>query len=128
MMTVATFSAVSALVTCVPGQGLIRIYPPPGQPAKDDVSKCVEAALKKYDEQKAVVWVSTRQEPCVYVNGKPYSVRNTEKLAKHMVLEEVNRFTVLQFYSFTFVQFYTFTVLQIKVFKFYTLLFYSCTV
>ena len=67
-----------------------------GQPAKDDVGKCVEAALKKYDEQKAVVWVSTRQEPCVYVNGKPYSVRNTEKLAKHMVLEEASDISSLE--------------------------------
>ena len=31
-----------------------------GQPLKDDVGKCVEAALKKYDEQKNVVWVSLR--------------------------------------------------------------------
>ena len=32
----------------------------PGQPLKDDVGKCVEAALKKYDEQKNVVWISLR--------------------------------------------------------------------
>ena len=31
-----------------------------GQPLKDDVGKCVEAALKKYDEQKNVVWISLR--------------------------------------------------------------------
>ena len=35
----------------------------PGQPLKDDVGKCVEAALKKYDEQKNVVWISLRWPP-----------------------------------------------------------------
>lgn len=67
-----------------------------GQPGKDDVGKCVEAALKKYDEQKAVVWISLRQEPCVYVNGKPYSVRNPEELARHMVMEEASDISSLE--------------------------------
>ena len=40
--------------------GPIRSYKIAGQPLKDDVGKCVEAALKKYDEQKNVVWISLR--------------------------------------------------------------------
>lgn len=67
-----------------------------GQPGKDDVGKCVEVALKKYDEQKAVVWISLRQEPCVYVNGKPYSVRNPEELARHIVMEEASDISSLE--------------------------------
>merc|ERR1712226_180124 len=41
-----------------------------------------------YDEQKSVVWVSVRQEPCLYVNGKPYSVRSQDCPAKHLVIQE----------------------------------------
>jgi len=61
-----------------------------GQPLKDDVGKCVEAALKKYDEQKNVVWISLRQEPCIYVNGKPYNVRATDDMANHFVMTEAS--------------------------------------
>ena len=40
--------------------GPTRLNDIAGQPLKDDVGKCVEAALKKYDEQKNVVWISLR--------------------------------------------------------------------
>merc|ERR1711983_380608 len=53
-----------------------------------DIDKCVEQAVKKYDEQKNVLWVSLRQEPVVYVNGLPHSVRNSDDLAGHIVLNE----------------------------------------
>jgi len=59
-----------------------------GQPSKADVEKCVEQATKKYDEQKQVIWVSLRQEPVVYINGAPYSVRKSDNLAGHIVLNE----------------------------------------
>merc|ERR1712180_579810 len=49
-----------------------------GQPECASIAPCVASVLKKYDEQKSVVWVSVRQEPCLYVNGKPYSVRKKE--------------------------------------------------
>merc|ERR1719320_1151675 len=58
------------------------------QPKKADIDKCVEQAVKKYDEQKNVLWVSLRQEPVVYVNGLPHSVRNSDDLAGHIVLNE----------------------------------------
>lgn len=58
------------------------------QPNKADVDKCVEQAVKKYDEQKNVLWVNLRQEPVVYVNGLPHSVRNSDDLAGHIVLNE----------------------------------------
>merc|ERR1711892_1415471 len=58
------------------------------QPNKADIDKCVEQAVKKYDEQKNVLWVNLRQEPVLYVNGKPYSVRNSDDLAGHIVLNE----------------------------------------
>lgn len=59
-----------------------------GQPDCASVAPCVTSVLKKYDEQKSVVWVSVRQEPCLYVNGKPYSVRNKDCPAKHLVIQE----------------------------------------
>merc|ERR1712117_874829 len=58
------------------------------QPKKADIDKCVEQAVKKYDEQKNALWVSLRQEPVVYVNGLPHSVRNSDDLAGHIVLNE----------------------------------------
>ena len=59
-----------------------------GQPAKADVEKCVEQAAKKYDEQKHVLWVNVRQEPVLYINGAPYSIRSSEDVAGHLVLNE----------------------------------------
>merc|ERR1712045_604196 len=59
-----------------------------GQPHKEDVEKCVEQAVKKYDEQKSVSWVNLRQEPVLYVNGTPYSIRSSDDLAGHIVLNE----------------------------------------
>ena len=59
-----------------------------GQPLKEDIEKCVEQAVKKYDEQKSVLWVNLRQEPVLYVNGTPYSIRSSDDLAGHIVLNE----------------------------------------
>jgi len=59
-----------------------------GQPDKKNISDCVDQAVKKYDEQKNALWVNLRQEPVLYVNGKPYSVRATDDLANHLVLDE----------------------------------------
>ena len=59
-----------------------------GQPLKDDIGQCVEQAVKKYDEQKSVLWVNLRQEPVLYVNGTPYSIRSSDDLAGHIVLNE----------------------------------------
>merc|ERR550519_1621195 len=61
-----------------------------------DVGKCVEAALKKYDEQKNVVWISLRQEPCVYVNGKPYNVRSTDDMSNHLMMTEASDISSLE--------------------------------
>jgi len=58
------------------------------QPNKADIDKCVEQAVKKYDEQKNVLWVNLRQEPVLYVNGLPYSVRSSDDLAGHIALNE----------------------------------------
>ena len=30
-----------------------------------------------------------RQEPCIYVNGKPYNVRASDDMANHLVMSEV---------------------------------------
>ena len=33
--------------------------------------------------------IPIRQEPCIYVNGKPYNVRATDDMANHLVMTEV---------------------------------------
>jgi len=59
-----------------------------GQPNQADLDKCIEQAVNKFDEQKNVLWVNLRQEGVVYVNGRPYSIRESGKLGEHMCLNE----------------------------------------
>jgi len=59
-----------------------------GQPNQADLDKCVAEAVNKFDEQKAVLWVNTRQEPVLYINGKPHSVRSAENIQAHLELAE----------------------------------------
>lgn len=59
-----------------------------GQPNQTDLDKCVEQAVNKFDEQKAVLWVNCRQEPVVYVNGKPFSVREKGSIQNHIEMKE----------------------------------------
>ena len=42
----------------------------------------------KYDEQKHVLWVNVRQEPVLYINGAPYSIRSSDDVAGHLVINE----------------------------------------
>jgi len=65
-----------------------------GQPTTVGVEKCLEPILKKYGDEKNIFWVNLRQEPVVYVNGKPYSARDPEKLCYHIEVpnpEEVGK-------------------------------------
>ena len=41
----------------------------------------------RHDHDKSTI--SIRQEPCIYVNGKPYNVRATDDMTNHLVLTEV---------------------------------------
>merc|ERR1711983_277644 len=50
--------------------------------------KCLEPIMKKYGDEKHIYWVNLRQEPCVYVNGKPFSARDPEKLHYHLELKD----------------------------------------
>ena len=52
-----------------------------GQPTLGGFDKCLEPIMKKYGDEKNIYWVNLRQEPVVYVNGKPYSARDPEKWA-----------------------------------------------
>merc|ERR1711872_530966 len=47
-----------------------------GQTSVDGFEKCLEPVLKKYGDEKHIFWVNLRQEPVVYVNGKPYTARD----------------------------------------------------
>merc|ERR1712018_346469 len=55
-----------------------------GQPTLGGFDKCLEPILKKYGDEKNIFWVNLRQEPVVYVDGKPYSARDPEKLHYHI--------------------------------------------
>lgn len=67
-----------------------------GQPESQAIGGAIQSVLKKYDEQKSVIWVSLRQEPCLYVNGKPYSVRASDTPHIHMVVQEASDIASLE--------------------------------
>lgn len=65
-----------------------------GQPTLGGFQKCLEPIEKKYGDEKNIYWVNLRQEPVVYVNGKPFSARDPEKLNYHIEIsnpEEVHK-------------------------------------
>jgi len=47
-----------------------------GQTTVEGFEKCLEPVLKKYGDEKHIFWVNLRQEPVVYVNGKPVTGRD----------------------------------------------------
>merc|ERR1711874_420269 len=55
-----------------------------GQTSVDGFEKCLEPVLKKYGDEKHVFWVNLRQEPVVYVNGKPFTARDPAKVNFHL--------------------------------------------
>ena len=55
-----------------------------GQPTLTGFDKVLEPILKKYGDEKIIYWANLRQEPVVYVNGKPYTARDPEKYATNI--------------------------------------------
>merc|ERR1712168_602463 len=55
-----------------------------GQPTLPGFDKILEPIMKKYGDEKIFYWANLRQEPVVYVNGKPYTARNPDKLNYHL--------------------------------------------
>ncbi|TRY76868.1 hypothetical protein TCAL_03830 [Tigriopus californicus] len=55
-----------------------------GQTTVEGYAKCLEPIMKKYGDEKDVFWVNLRQEPVFYVNGKPYTPRDPERLNYHL--------------------------------------------
>merc|ERR1711902_311074 len=55
-----------------------------GQTSVEGFEKCLEPVLKKYGDEKHIFWVNLRQEPVVYVNGKPYTARDPAKVNFHL--------------------------------------------
>jgi len=51
-----------------------------GQPTLDGYEKVLEPVLMKYANEAKVFWVTLRQEPVIYVNGRPFSARDPTKL------------------------------------------------
>ena len=50
-----------------------------GQPTLPGFEKILEPIMKKYGDEKIIYWANLRQEPVVYVNGKPYTARDPAK-------------------------------------------------
>merc|ERR1712062_288135 len=55
-----------------------------GQPTLGGFDKVLEPILKKFGDEKIIYWANLRQEPVVYVNGKPFTARDPEKLNDHL--------------------------------------------
>merc|ERR1712223_271515 len=51
-----------------------------GQPTLPGFDKILEPIMKKYGDEKIIYWANLRQEPVVYVNGKPYTARDPAKI------------------------------------------------
>ena len=54
-----------------------------GQPTLAGFDKVLEPILKKYGDEKIIYWANLRQEPVVYVNGKPFTARDPEKFVSN---------------------------------------------
>ncbi len=57
-----------------------------GQPTIDGFSRILEPILKKYGEEKNIFWVNLRQEPVIYVNGKPFTARDPAEF-RHVIFK-----------------------------------------
>jgi len=55
-----------------------------GQPTLPGFDKILEPIMKKYGDEKIIYWANLRQEPVVYVNGKPYTARDPAKINYHL--------------------------------------------
>merc|ERR1712165_233786 len=67
-----------------------------GQTSVDGFEKCLEPVLKKYGDEKHVFWVNLRQEPVVYVNGKPFTARDPAKVNFHLEMNNPEDVTKLE--------------------------------
>jgi len=67
-----------------------------GQTSIDGFEKCLEPVLKKYGDEKHVFWVNLRQEPVVYVNGKPFTARDPAKINFHLEMNNPEDVTKLE--------------------------------
>jgi len=55
-----------------------------GQPTLPGFEKILEPIMKKYGDEKIIYWANLRQEPVVYVNGKPFTARDPAKINYHL--------------------------------------------
>merc|ERR1712110_1018258 len=67
-----------------------------GQTSIDGFEKCLEPVLKKYGDEKHVFWVNLRQEPVVYVNGKPFTARDPNNINFHLEMNNPKDVTALE--------------------------------
>lgn len=67
-----------------------------GQPTLKGFENCLEPILKKYGDEKNIFWVNLRQEPVVYVNGKPFTARDPAKLNYHLEVLKADDVTKME--------------------------------
>merc|ERR1719320_192169 len=67
-----------------------------GQTSVEGFEKCLEPVLKKYGDEKHIFWVNLRQEPVVYVNGKPYTARDPAKVNFHLEVNNPEECTAME--------------------------------
>ena len=70
-----------------------------GQPTLGGFDKVLEPILKKYGDEKIIYWANLRQEPVVYVNGKPYTARDPEKYAFFLLDHNQSSFQIQSKYK-----------------------------
>merc|ERR1712241_1659082 len=67
-----------------------------GQTSVEGFEKCLEPVLKKYGDEKHIFWVNLRQEPVVYVNGKPFTAREPAKINFHLEVNNPEECTAME--------------------------------
>lgn len=67
-----------------------------GQTTADGFDRCLEPIMKKYGDEKNVFWVNLRQEPVVYVNGKPFTARDPARLNYHLEVTDAEDVTKME--------------------------------
>jgi len=67
-----------------------------GQPTVEGIEKCLEPVLKKYGDEKHIFWVNLRQEPVVYVNGKPFTGRDPANVNFHLEINNPEECTNME--------------------------------
>ena len=63
-----------------------------GQPTLEGFTKAIEKAIgDKWPKDGPIIWLNMRQEPIVYIDGKPVCARPPNKIGEYAELGDVTR-------------------------------------